>query len=109
MEVRLGPADLDERELRAFEAGGRYVLVTRLDGRLHALDDHCNHAGCLLSGGFYEEDAVVCPCHEFAFDPRTGENVTTPRLCGDQQVFPLRIENGDIVVELEPLPDVVRR
>lgn len=109
MKQRLGPADLEERELRGFETEGRYVLVTRLDGQLYALDDQCNHAGCLLSGGFYEGDAIVCPCHEFAFDPRTGENVTRPRLCGDQPVFPLRIENGEIVVELEPYPELVRR
>lgn len=100
MEVRLGPPDLAERELRPFEIGGRFVLVTRLGGALFALDDQCNHAGCLLSGGFYDGDAVVCPCHEYAFDPRNGRNVTVPALCGNQTAFPLREEGGEIVVSL---------
>lgn len=101
MEVRLGAADaVAEGEARGFEIDRRYVLVARVEGALHALDDVCNHAGCLLSGGWLEGREVVCPCHEYRFDVTTGENVTFPRLCGDQALYPLRIEGGEIVVEL---------
>lgn len=105
MEVTLGVADVAEGELRSFEVGRRNVLVTRVDGRLYAIDDVCNHAGCLLSGGWLEQQAVVCPCHEYKFDVTTGRNVTWPRLCGDQQAFPLRVVDGQVVVSLPDAPD----
>ena len=100
MDVALGPADLGEGDLRPFEVAGRYVLVARISGALHAIDDLCNHAGCLLSGGWTDGTTIICPCHEYRFDLLTGQNVTFPRLCGDQAVFPLRVEGGQIVVTL---------
>lgn len=101
MDVILGPADLAEGELRSFELDrDRFVLVARLAGALHALDDQCNHAGCLLSGGWLDGTDVVCPCHEYQFDVRSGENTTVVKLCGDQESYPLRVVDGAIVVDL---------
>lgn len=78
------------------------MLVSRWEGAFFAIDDQCNHAGCLLSGGWKEGRAIVCPCHEHSFDLSTGKNVTVPPLYEDQPVFPLTVENGQIVVELTP-------
>ena len=91
-------ADLTEGELRWLEVGKRLVLVASQAGQLHAIDDFCNHAGCLLSGGWVDvkKCAVVCPCHEYAFDLRDGRNVTFPRLSDDQEAFPLKVENGRV-------------
>src|SRR5215203_3802449 len=50
MKVRLGPADFAEQEMRGYEVERRNVCVARIGGRYKALDDWCNHAGCLLSG-----------------------------------------------------------
>lgn len=98
-EVRLGRADdIVEGELSGYEIGEHYVLVTRVEGALHALDDVCVHAGCLLSGGWLEGREVVCPCHEYRFDAETGRNVTVPRLCGDQPVLPVRVDDDGMVV-----------
>ena len=100
----LCPADLVAGELRAFTVDDRHVLVAESRGALHALDDQCNHAGCLLSTGWVDarRAAVICPCHEFAFDLATGKNVTIPRLCDDQPAFPLKIEAGRVFVLLGP-------
>ncbi len=100
MDVKLGPDDVAEGELRSYELDGRWVLVTRLAGALFALDDQCQHAGCLLSGGWLEASEVVCPCHEYSYDVRSGRNTTEPRLCGDQPRYPLRLVDGELVVEL---------
>ena len=103
MFVDAGPDDLIEGELRGLEIGERLVLLARLNGRITAMDDSCNHAGCLLSGGWIHEkkSAVVCPCHEYAFQLGTGRNVTFPRLCDDQRAFEVRIENGRVMINLE--------
>lgn len=99
MKVKLGPANLKEGELRSFEVGRRAVLVCRKDDRYKAMDDWCNHAGCLLSGGRVEENMVICPCHEIGFDLDTGKNVTSPGIADDQPVFTTSIEDGQIVVD----------
>jgi 3-phenylpropionate/trans-cinnamate dioxygenase ferredoxin subunit len=103
MRVKLGKADFAEREMRGYEVGNKAIVVGKLAGRYKALDDWCNHAGCLLSGGRVEGNCVVCPCHEVAFDFDTGINVTSPGVCDDQKAFQVTVEDGELFVEgLEP-------
>src|SRR5262245_29327769 len=99
MKRTLGPADLNEKEMRNYEVGRRNILVTKVNGRYRALDNECNHAGCFLSGGSIEGNRVVCPCHEVGFDLDTGQNRTSPGVCGDQPVVPVEIQDGQIVIE----------
>ena len=101
--IDVGPADLLEGELRGLEIGQSLVLLACQGGRVTAMDDSCNHAGCLLSGGWIDarKRAVVCPCHEYSFELGTGRNVTLPRLCGDQRAFAVRVENGRVLVQWE--------
>jgi len=96
--ITLGPADLKEGELRGYAVGKRNVLIACVKGQTKALDDWCNHAGCLLSGGRLEGNTVVCPCHEVGFDLDTGKNVTSPGVCDDQPSFKTDVENGQLVV-----------
>src|SRR2546427_4315274 len=100
--IDVGPADLIEGELRGLEVGERLVLLARYQGRITAMDDSCNHAGCLLSGGWMHQQkrAVVCPCHEYAFELGTGRHVTYPRLFRDQAAFEVRIERGRVTIHL---------
>ena len=98
--IPLGPADLGEGEMRGYAIGKRNLLVACINGRFKALDDWCNHAGCLLSGGWLEarKNRVVCPCHEIAFDLDTGKNETSPSMCDDQRRYDLLVEDGQLVV-----------
>jgi 3-phenylpropionate/trans-cinnamate dioxygenase ferredoxin subunit len=98
----LGVVEINEGELRALEVDGHHVLLAKHKGTVSALDDMCNHAGCLLSGGWIDakNGSVVCPCHEIEFDLRTGKNLTVPRLCEDQIALPLRLEAGRALVQL---------
>jgi 3-phenylpropionate/trans-cinnamate dioxygenase ferredoxin subunit len=99
--VSLGSPDLPEGTMRSHRvAPDRYVLLARWGGRLHALDDLCNHAGCQLSRGRLEEGRVVCPCHLMAFDLRTGAAVSIPKLCEDQRTYVVEERDGEIVVTL---------
>ena len=99
--IDAGPADLMEGELRGLEIGEQLVLLACHRGRVTAMDDSCNHAGCLLSGGWIDprKHAVVCPCHEYSFELGTGRNVTMPRLCGDQRAFAVRVESGRVLLQ----------
>jgi len=101
--VEVSASDLYEGELRGLEVGERLVLLACHEGEISAMDDSCNHAGCLLSGGWIDagKAAVICPCHEYAFELRSGRNVTRPRLCGDQQSFPIRVDGGRLYLQIE--------
>lgn len=97
--IILGNEDLAENELRGYEIGKRNVMVAKVNGRIKALDDWCNHAGCLLSGGRIEENLVVCPCHEIGFDLDTGVNATSPGMCDDQATAKVTVEGGKLILE----------
>ncbi len=96
--INLGPADLKEGELRGYEVGKRNVLIACVSGKFKALDDWCNHGGCLLSGGHLERNMVICPCHEVGFDLDSGKNVTSPGICDDQPSFATQVEDGQLLV-----------
>ncbi|MFN0063149.1 MAG: Rieske (2Fe-2S) protein [Myxococcaceae bacterium] len=96
---KLGPANLKDDELRGYAVEKRNVLVARVGGEYQALDDWCNHAGCLLSGGRLEGRMVVCPCHEVGFDLDTGENLTSPGVCDDQGRAFVSVEKGELYLD----------
>ena len=100
MRVKLGPADFVDGEMRGFEIGrNKNIVVAFLEGRYKALDDWCNHAGCLLSGGRIQKNLIICPCHEVGFDLDTGKNVTSPQVCDDQPAFRVTVEDGNLFLE----------
>jgi 3-phenylpropionate/trans-cinnamate dioxygenase ferredoxin component len=101
MRIELGAADLEEGELRGYDLGKRAVCVARVNGQYKALDDWCNHAGCLLSGGRVEGNLVVCPCHEVGFDLDSGANMTSPGVCDDQPRCQVQEEQGRLVLLAE--------
>jgi len=103
--VRLGIPDLEEGELRGLEPdGGRLVCLAKVDGRYLAVDDWCNHAGCLLSAGWIARKdgraMVVCPCHEIGFDLETGKNLVAPNIAGDQEAFPVIEKDGVLFAKI---------
>lgn len=92
-----------EGEHRVIEVGPSVrVLLARIGGRLHALDDVCNHGGCHLSAGRVDGARVTCPCHYMEFDLRDGRLLTRPRLAEDQRTFLVVEEGGDLVVLVPP-------
>jgi nitrite reductase (NADH) small subunit len=96
---RLGPvAAVPAGEGRAFAVGDEQVAVFRTrDGRLHALQARCPHAGGPLADGQMDTVKVVCPLHNHVFAFADGSCAS-----GDfaVRVFPIRDEDGQIVVEL---------
>ncbi|QDU83550.1 Naphthalene 1,2-dioxygenase/salicylate 5-hydroxylase system, ferredoxin component [Planctomycetes bacterium Pla163] len=55
---------------------GRDVLLVRLDGEVHAIDNQCPHAAAFIAdGALVEGKFLVCPLHNYRFDPKTGNCV----------------------------------
>jgi nitrite reductase (NADH) small subunit len=81
------------------EARGVAVCLANVDGRLAAMSNLCPHRGGPLGQGWIEGEAVVCPWHSWSFSTRTGEAL--PPDCGKVDVFPVRIEGEDLLIDVD--------
>lgn len=70
--------EIIEGEMHVVDVDGTKVTLTRIDGRLHAFDDTCTHAGCSLADGELEGTVVTCPCHGSRFDVTSGAVLRGP-------------------------------
>jgi nitrite reductase/ring-hydroxylating ferredoxin subunit len=70
--------DVTEGTLTAVEVSERKVLLTRVAGKVCALENTCTHAGGPLNEGAVEDGTVVCPWHGSRFRLRDGAVVGGP-------------------------------
>lgn len=79
--------------------GDASYAICNIGGELHALDGICPHAGGPLGQGNLQDNLVICPWHEWAYDCRTGENDYDPSVKLDR--FPVKTEGDDILMDPE--------
>ena len=94
----LADADLAEGEMTAVYPLGVNIVVARVEGALYAVSGTCAHMGCPLFMGTLEGHNLVCPCHDWRFDIRTGRFRAAPEL--GLETYPVRVENGKISVSV---------
>lgn len=68
-------ADIVEGKLLAAQLEGRKVLLTRVQGKVHAVVDRCPHMGMSLAKGRITDGVVTCPWHNSRFDFCSGKNL----------------------------------
>lgn len=75
-------------------AGGRQVVLCRVDGKLCAIDALCPHEGGRISDGpLHEGRFAMCPLHNYQFDPTTGKALD--RECKNARTYRVREKGGD--------------
>jgi 3-phenylpropionate/trans-cinnamate dioxygenase ferredoxin component len=95
----VGGADsVAESATLATEVDGAAVLVVRCGAELYAIEDRCTHDGEPLEGAEVETCQIICPRHGARFCVRSGEALTPPAY-EPLRTYPVRIENGRILVE----------
>jgi len=87
------------REGRAIRIGDDEIAVFNLGGRFVACDNACPHRRGPLADGIVTGDSVVCPLHAYKICLDTGE-VTKPDVCIRVDTYPVRVENGVILIAL---------
>ncbi len=111
----LEESHLPEGARKVVQAEGKSVLLIRYRGQVYAVAAKCPHMGASLEKGRITDDgAIVCPFHRSAFDLRTGDVkdwtpwppavgsvLGTLRRERALPVFPVKVENGWIWVEIE--------
>ena len=86
---------------RPFEVGSRRIAVVRIADDVFAVDDTCSHEEYSLSEGevWVDEREIECPQHGSTFDLQTGEPRSLPAT-RPVAVYPVRLESGEVLVEL---------
>ncbi|MDH3977056.1 MAG: Rieske (2Fe-2S) protein [Gammaproteobacteria bacterium] len=69
------PEELEEGRLVAVDADGVSVLLSRINGVVHAVVNRCPHLGMKMSRGKICDGIVTCPWHGSRFDFCSGDNV----------------------------------
>ena len=97
--LELGPVDdVPLGEGRTFAVNGEQIAVYRLrDGSLRALDAVCPHKGGPLADGLTDDQVVVCPLHNYAYDMCTGIEVSGTGMM--VRSYPVEAVDGTIRVE----------
>jgi NAD(P)H-dependent nitrite reductase small subunit len=94
-------ANVPPREGRAVKVGGLELAIFNVNGRYLTIENACPHKGGPLCDGIVSGTTVVCPLHGQRFDLESG----APVLASQPDclaTFPTRVENGTILVDLEP-------
>ncbi len=92
--------NIPPREGRPVRVGNLEIAIFNLNGRFVTVENACPHMGGPLCDGIVTGTAVVCPLHGRHFDLDTGMPVraSEPSCLA---VFPTRVEDGVILVDLE--------
>jgi nitrite reductase (NADH) small subunit len=81
------------------ESEGGNIAVFRNDKDVvFALLDKCPHKGGPLSQGIVFSERVACPLHNWTIELKSGEAVSPDVGCTKR--FPVKVEAGDVFVEL---------
>jgi nitrite reductase (NADH) small subunit len=83
---------------KEFPCGDKTICIANVNGELSAMDNVCLHVGGPLGEGTIENGKVVCPWHGWQYDPKTGQTTHNANL--KVAVYPTKIENGDVDVDL---------
>ncbi len=80
---------------------GCVALFRTADAEVFATSDRCPHKGGPLSEGIVHGRNVTCPLHNWVFNLNTGEAQGMDE--GRIETYPVRVENGRILVDGDAL------
>lgn len=90
--------DLQARKRLAVTIEDTQIALFWINGTVYALNDICVHEQRQLSKGAILFGKVVCPGHQWKFDPATGEPEDQE---GCQPTYPVQVNDGVVSVSLE--------
>ena len=96
--------DLQESRLVRIDIKKKPIVLTKVNGKVYAMDAVCSHEGGPLEDGNVEGYNLTCPWHYAVFDIRNAKVSDQTVWATDLSSYPVKIEQstGNILVELEP-------
>jgi 3-phenylpropionate/trans-cinnamate dioxygenase ferredoxin component len=94
-------------------AGGKEILVAKINNIFYAIDNKCPHMGGDLSLGKLDGTVITCPRHASQFDIKTGQNLRWMKGSGlayslgkaikspqSVKTYAVKTEGEDITIEI---------
>ena len=78
---------------------GKKIALFNVNGKFHAIDNTCTHAGGPLAMGELEGEVVTCPLHGAKFNVSSGE-VLAPPARQNVRSYNVRVNGSDIELEV---------
>jgi naphthalene 1,2-dioxygenase system ferredoxin subunit len=88
-----------EDDVIGLQLAGKAIALYKVGGTVFATDNTCTHGQARLCDGFLDGYEIECPLHQGKFDIRTGRATCAPA-AQDLRSYPVRIENGQVFVDL---------
>jgi len=105
--------ELSDGTMKTVNTGGQAILIAKLGNTYYAVDNRCPHRGGNLSQGKLSGTIVTCPLHGSQFDLQDGHVVRWTNWGGvavamakviksprPLKKYPMKLENGQIMVEI---------
>jgi len=102
----LDARDLPEGRSHVVTLEGHVIALFNTGGRVFAVDNRCPHMGFPLDRGSVKDCILTCHWHHARFDLATGG--TFDQWADDVRAFPVRIEQGVILVDIAEHGDPVQ-
>lgn len=100
--VNVAPVkELPEGGRKVVQSEAGPIAVFNIGGQLHAIEDVCTHDGGELASGELEGDVIICPRHGARFCVKNGKALSPPAY-EDVEVYPLRVLDGCVQVDIDP-------
>lgn len=65
--------ELKDDSMLPLTLDNKKLIVAKHDGKVYAFDAYCPHRYYYLYKGWFKDNRVVCPLHEFEYDLDTGK------------------------------------
>lgn len=103
--IALNNNDLKEGILSKVELDGKSIVLTKINGKVYAMDAVCSHEGGPLEEGTLEGYELKCPWHYAVFDVRNGKVSDQTVWATDLEAYPVKIDSstGEIMVSLQTI------
>lgn len=91
--------ELQEGKMKLVSVEGTPILLIKQEGQIFAINNRCPHMACGFSNGTLDGFVIVCSCHDWRFDLKTGEYEDEPGY--KLTKYDWKIKSGKIWVRLE--------
>ncbi|MEU1689170.1 Rieske 2Fe-2S domain-containing protein [Micromonospora sp. NPDC005707] len=89
-------SELARRKKKQVVVGDTPIALFLVNGRVFALYDVCVHKQRSLSKGTVLHGRIICPGHQWSFDPATGEAANQVEC---QPTYDVRVEDDKVYVD----------
>lgn len=93
--------ELEEGDVKTVLAGRSLLVLTMHEGRYGALDNRCPHENAPLGEGYIDRGWLICPLHQYEFDPHDG--YPSPTYEEGPPSYPVELREDGVYVGIEDL------